>query len=53
MDRSGALTGNRNADREPPRESTMFKINLAKPIGLEKVKYNFTSDAAKKFTFAG
>jgi len=41
------------ADREPPRESTMFKINLAKPIGLEKVKYNFTSDAAKKFTFAG
>lgn len=39
------------ADRDPPRASTLFKINPAKPIGLEKVKYNFTSDAAKKFTF--
>jgi ABC-type branched-subunit amino acid transport system substrate-binding protein len=38
------------AERKPPRASTIFKINLAKPIGIEKVKYDFTSDAAKKFT---
>jgi ABC-type branched-subunit amino acid transport system substrate-binding protein len=39
------------ADREPPRTSTVYKINPAKPIGIEKVKYNFTSEAAKKFEF--
>jgi ABC-type branched-subunit amino acid transport system substrate-binding protein len=39
------------AERKPPRTSTIFKINPAKPIGIEKVKYNFESDAAKKFTF--
>jgi ABC-type branched-subunit amino acid transport system substrate-binding protein len=39
------------ADREPPVTSTIFKINPAKPIGIEKVKYNFTSDAAEKFEF--
>ncbi len=39
------------ADREPPRTSTVFKINPAKPIGIEKVKYNFTSDAARDFEF--
>jgi ABC-type branched-subunit amino acid transport system substrate-binding protein len=37
--------------REPPRESTLFKINPAKPIGLEKVEYNFASSAAKEFKF--
>jgi ABC-type branched-subunit amino acid transport system substrate-binding protein len=40
-------------DREPPRQSTIFKINPAKPIGIEKVKINFTSETAKKFTFTG
>lgn len=39
------------AERKPPRTSTIFKINPLKPIGIEKVKYNFESDAAKKFTF--
>lgn len=38
-------------DREPPRTSTIFKINPAKPIGIERVKYNFASDAAKEFEF--
>jgi ABC-type branched-subunit amino acid transport system substrate-binding protein len=38
-------------DREPPRQSSIFKINPAKPIGIEKVKINFTSDSAKKFVF--
>lgn len=39
------------AERKPPRTSTIFKINPAKPIGIEKVKYNFESEAAKKFAF--
>ena len=38
-------------DRVPPVQSSIFKINPAKPIGIEKVKINFTSDTAKKFTF--
>jgi ABC-type branched-subunit amino acid transport system substrate-binding protein len=37
------------ADREPPRDSTMFKINPAKPIGLEAAKASFISDAAKSY----
>jgi hypothetical protein len=38
--------------REPPRTTTIFKINPAKPIGIEKVTV-VTSDAAKKFAFTG
>lgn len=38
------------ATREPPRTTTIFKINPAKPIGIEKVT-TVESDAAKKFTF--
>lgn len=48
---SGDYTYGPAEDREPPRTSTIFKINLGKPIGIEKVKYNFTSDAAEKFEF--
>jgi ABC-type branched-subunit amino acid transport system substrate-binding protein len=49
------LTGDYNygtspANRVPPRETTIFKVNPAKPGGLEKVKVNFTSDLAKQFT---
>lgn len=44
--------GNGPADRNPPRVTTIFKVNPAKPGGLEKVKYNFQSDAAKAFKFA-
>jgi len=40
------------ADRNPPRATTIFKINPAKPIGIEKVKVNFVTDTAKKFKFA-
>jgi hypothetical protein len=36
-------------DREPPRQSTVFKINMEKPFGLEAVKVNFSTDAAAKF----
>ena len=37
------------ADRVFPRDTTLFKVDLAKPIGLAVVKKNFTTDAAKDF----
>jgi ABC-type branched-subunit amino acid transport system substrate-binding protein len=37
--------------RNPPRSSTLFAVDPAKPFGLKTVKYNFTSDAAKSFEF--
>lgn len=37
--------------RNPPRSSTVFAVDPAKPFGLKTVKYNFTSDAAKEFEF--
>jgi ABC-type branched-subunit amino acid transport system substrate-binding protein len=39
------------SDRNPPRTSTIYKVDPAKPGGLAKVKYQFESDAAKKFSF--
>lgn len=44
--------GTSPATRNPPRESTIFKVDPAKPGGLAKVKYLFESPEAKKFTFA-
>jgi ABC-type branched-subunit amino acid transport system substrate-binding protein len=41
------------ADREPPRVTTIYKVNAAKPGGLEKVKYNAESQAAKDYKFSG
>jgi ABC-type branched-subunit amino acid transport system substrate-binding protein len=38
-------------DRNPPRTSTVFAVDPTKPFGLKKVKYNFTSDAAKEIQF--
>lgn len=38
-------------DREPPRASTVFKIDPAAPGGLKAVKKNFASETAKGFTF--
>ncbi|EHR53805.1 ABC-type branched-chain amino acid transport system, periplasmic component [Saccharomonospora marina XMU15] len=37
--------------RNPPRSSTVFTVAPDKPFGLTAAKYNFTSDAAKKFEF--
>jgi ABC-type branched-subunit amino acid transport system substrate-binding protein len=37
--------------RNPPRSSTVFAVDPTKPFGLAKVKYNFTSDAAKEIEF--
>ena len=37
--------------RDPARVTTMFKVNPAAPFGLESLKYNFASDAAKAFEF--
>ncbi|MFL6122364.1 ABC transporter substrate-binding protein [Actinophytocola sp.] len=39
------------ATRNPPRSSTIFAVDPTKPFGLKKVKYNFTSDAAKELEF--
>ena len=50
---SGDYTYGPPDKREPPRESTIFKINPAKPIGIEKAQYNFASDVAKQFKFTG
>ncbi|ALG05617.1 ABC transporter substrate-binding protein [Kibdelosporangium phytohabitans] len=37
--------------RNPPRSSTLFAVDPAKPFGLKTVKYNTSSDAAKAFEF--
>lgn len=37
--------------RNPSRQTTLFKINVAKPFALEELKFNFTTDAAKAFEF--
>jgi ABC-type branched-subunit amino acid transport system substrate-binding protein len=39
------------ADRNPPRVTTLYKVDPAKPGGLAKLKYEYESDAAKKFAF--
>jgi ABC-type branched-subunit amino acid transport system substrate-binding protein len=41
------------ADREPPRDTTMFKITPGVPIGLEVAKASFVSDAAKAYKIPG
>jgi len=38
-------------DRKPPRATTLFKVDLAKPVGLGVLKRDFTSPAAEKFQF--
>ncbi|HWM03456.1 MAG TPA: ABC transporter substrate-binding protein, partial [Actinophytocola sp.] len=38
-------------DRDPPRASTIFKVDPAKPFGLAKVKYLFESEAAGEYEF--
>lgn len=53
----GGLTGDYTygppGQRVFPRSSTIFKINPAKPIGIEKLKYNFESDQAKSYKLPG
>jgi ABC-type branched-subunit amino acid transport system substrate-binding protein len=41
------------AQREPPRASTIFRINPDKPIGLEVAKPSFESDIAKSYKIPG
>lgn len=41
--------GTSAATRNPPRATTIYKVDPAKPGGLAKVKYEYTSDAAKKY----
>jgi len=40
------------ADRVFPRETTLFKVDPAKPVGLAVVKKGFTTDPAKAFTIS-
>jgi ABC-type branched-subunit amino acid transport system substrate-binding protein len=51
----GGLTGDYQygpaAERNPPRSTTVFGIDPAKPFGLKKIKYLVESDAAKEFEF--
>ena len=42
--------GTSAATRVPPRETSIFKVDPAKPGGLAKVVVNFTSDLAKQYT---
>jgi hypothetical protein len=39
------------ATRNPPRQTTLYKVDPNKPGGLAKVEYQYTSDAAKKYEF--
>lgn len=48
---TGDYTYGPSQSRNPPRSSTLFSIDPAKPFGLATLKYNFTSDAAKEFEF--
>lgn len=48
---TGSYDYGKPADRNPPRVTTIYKVDPAKPGGLAKVKYEYESDAAKKFTF--
>ncbi|MGX7828151.1 ABC transporter substrate-binding protein [Actinokineospora sp. 24-640] len=49
------LTGNYEygpaESRNPPRSTTIFKVDPAKPFGLAKVKYDFTSKSAGEYEF--
>lgn len=48
----GDYTWGPPAKRNPPRASSVFKVDPAAPGGLAAVKVNFTSEPAKKFSFA-
>ncbi|MFD4193866.1 MULTISPECIES: ABC transporter substrate-binding protein [Amycolatopsis] len=37
--------------RNPPRSSTLFKVDPTKPFGLATLKYNFSSQAAQQYQF--
>ena len=49
----GGLTGDyeygKAAERRFPRETTLFKVDPAKPVGLAVVKKSFTTDPAEEF----
>lgn len=49
----GGLTGDypygRAGDRVFPRETTLFKVDPAKPVGLAVVKKSFATDQARQF----
>ena len=46
---TGSYKYGKASEREFPRETTLFKVDLAKPIGLATLKKGFVTDAAKDF----
>lgn len=38
-------------ERNPPRSTTLFEVDPAKPFGLGTLEYNYESEAAKAFKF--
>jgi ABC-type branched-subunit amino acid transport system substrate-binding protein len=38
-------------DRNPPRESTIYRVDPGKPFGLATLKYQYESEGAKEFEF--
>ncbi len=46
---TGDYTYGKAADRAFPRETTLFRVDPTKPVGLGVVKKSFTTDAAKDF----
>jgi ABC-type branched-subunit amino acid transport system substrate-binding protein len=47
----GSYTYGKPADRVPPRESSLFKPNPAKPYGLQGLRVNQASETAKAYVF--
>ncbi len=45
------LYGSSAAARDPPRTSTVFKVDPSKPAGLDVLAPTFASDAAKSYKF--
>lgn len=41
--------GSKISEREPPRNTTIYKVDPNKPGGLARVKYEYVSDAAKDY----
>ena len=48
---SGDYTYGPAESRNPPRTTTIYKVDPDKPFGLGKLKYQYESDAAKEFEF--
>jgi hypothetical protein len=48
---TGDYTYGPAADRDPPRQTTIFSVDPARPFGLKKQAYLYESAIAKEFAF--